>query len=337
MEMTSPQAGVIAKNSSIAVRPYSEHVSSNMGLERYDMVLFEGIFHEEPLVCLESNGIRRYLSGLNEFAPELKKLPEEERNARIKDIRETVAQLEKELVSNVLDPEDPDFWSKVVLLKPNNDEFWGNIIMRMSNDPVYLDPATDPNDMIKLRAIEAGGFSLIAPSIEAARKAPVPPKFYLDKFETTISAKTEVKKLRNRALSELQKLYDKQQNKLFLVCKVVDPNSIQYRKSTSADLMYDNMDSYINGNTVDRDKRKTAEKFLEVASQDVETLKMRAIVKDANFYKLISTKSDGHIYHVRTQTMMGRNPADVVLFLKNPLHEDILSDVMRGVEQYWNA
>lgn len=338
MELTlSEQSQTHKSHSSIAVRPFTENTSDNMGLSRYEMVLFEGIFHEEPLICLESNGIRRYKTGLNEFAPELKSLPEEERLAKIKDIRETVAQLERELVANVIDPEDPDFWKKVILLQPNNDDFWSKIIMRMSNDPVYLTPNTDPYDLIKIRAIEAEGFSMIAPSIESAKTSPFAPKFYLDKFEKSISSRTEVKKLRNKALSELQKLFDKNPSKLFLVSKVVDPNSIQYRKSTAPDLLYDNMDNYINGNTVDRDKRKTAERFLEISGLDMETLKMRAIVKDANFYKLISTKSDGHIYHVRSQTLMGRNPTEVVLFLKNPLHEDIMTDVMRGVEHYWNT
>jgi hypothetical protein len=66
------------------------------------MVLFEGIFHEEQIICLENNGIKRYVTGLNEFAPEIKNLPEEEKEAVIKDIRNTVAQLEKELIANVV-------------------------------------------------------------------------------------------------------------------------------------------------------------------------------------------------------------------------------------------
>ena len=155
-------------NNKISVKPYVDG-NENMGLEQYDMVLFEGVVHEEPLACLLQNGIKRYLTGLNEFAPEIKNLSEDEREAKVKQIRETVAQLEKELASNVVDPKDPDFWNKVELLKPNNDDFWGKIIMRFGNEPVFLDPAKDPYDLIKLRAIEAGGFSLVAKSLEDAR------------------------------------------------------------------------------------------------------------------------------------------------------------------------
>ena len=137
--------------------------------------------------------------------------------------------------------------------------------------------------MIKLKAIEAGGFSVVAKSLEEARSSAIPFKFYLDRYEETASIRTEVKKMRNKALAELQKLFDKNSNKLFYVCKVVDPNSTQYKKSTPLDILYDNMDKYINGETVDKDKRKTAQRFLEVVSLDMETLKLRSMVKDANF------------------------------------------------------
>ena len=283
----------LKRNSSLTIRPYVDNEMANMGLEKYQMALFEGVFHEESLACLEYNGIRRYVSGLNEFAPEIKLMSPDDAEAAIKDIRTTVAQLEKELAANVLDVNDVDFWNKCKLLRPDNDEFWSKITMRFGNEPVYLDPVTDPYDLIKLRAIEAGGFSIVAKSLEVARNSSVPYKFYLDKYEETASIRTEVKKLRNKALSELQKLFDKNANKLFYICKVIDGNSTQYKKSTPLDVMYENMDSYINGDTVDKDKRKTAGKFIEIAALDMETLKLRAIVKDANFYKLISTRATG--------------------------------------------
>lgn len=322
-------------NATISVRPFVDNSTDNMGLQRYNMSLFESCFHEEPLACLENNGIKRYVTGLNEFAPEIKNLNDDDREAAIKQIRITVAQLEKELASNVIDPADTEFWNKVKLLRPDNDQFWERVIMRFGNEPVFLDPAKDPYDLIKLRAIEAGGFSLVAKSLEDARKTPSV-KFYLDKFEETASIKTEVKKMRNKALAELQKLYDKNQNKLFYVCKIVDPNSTQYRKTTPMDIMYDNMDKYINGEGVDKDKRKTAGRFLEVSALDMETLKLRSIVKDASLYKLIATRGDGFIYHMKSATMVGKNPSDVVEYLKNPLNEEILMDLTKEVEKMWN-
>lgn len=320
-------------NNKISVRPYVSG-KDNMGLENYDMVLFEGVIHEEPLACLLQNGIKRYITGLNEFAPEVKNLPEDERKAKIKHIRETVSQLEKELASNVVDPKDSDFWNKIQLLKPNNDQFWGKIIMRFGNDPIFLDPLSDPYDLIKLKAIEAGGFSLCAKSLEDARESGKK-KFYLDKYEETAGVKTQIKKLRNKALAELQKLFDKNSDKLYLVCKVVDANSVQYKKNTPLDILYDNMDSYINGQSVDKNKKRTAQEFLNVSKLDMETLRLRAIIKDATFYKVLATKPDGYIYHLKSHTMLGRTPSDVVEFLKNPLNEDVLKELTSSVENYW--
>jgi len=321
--------------SKISVKPYFNANVENMGLEDYGLSLFDGVKHQEQLACLEINGISRYLTGLNEFAPEVKKLMPEARDAKIKQIRSAVADLEAELASNILDPEDKDFWNKVKLLKPDNNEFWNKIDISVGNEPLFLN-ATDPYDRIKLFAIEAGGFSLIAKSYEDARSRPRPPKFYLDKEEQTVSSRTEYKKLRNKALSELQKLFDKNSTKLFYVAKVVDANSPQYKKSTPLDVMYENMDEYIHAEGSDSNMERAVTTFIDAVKSDMESLKIRAIVKDSSFYKAIITKSDGHIYHAQKNALLGRNVSDVVEFLKNPLNEDILDDLMKKCENYWN-
>jgi hypothetical protein len=324
------------KRSTIAIRPYFDISVDNMGLQKYGLSLFEGAFHEEQLCCLEINGIKRYVTGLNEFAPEVKELPLEEQEAKVKEIRRVVSYLEKSLAANVVDPEDPEFWNKIKLLKPDNGNLWDKIRIRVGNEPVYLEPDKDPYDLIKLYAIEAGGFSMISKSLEEARRQPVPVKFYLDKLEETASVKTEVKKLRNKALSELQKLFDKNQNKLFYVAKILDANSAQYKKSTPNDIIYDNMDKYINGDLVEKDKKKTAQRFLDTVNLDMESLKIRAIIKDSSYYKFISTKADGFIYHLETTTMLGRTATDVAEYLRNPLNEEILINLTKKVEKYWN-
>lgn len=324
------------KRSTIAIRPFFDSGVDNMGLQKYGLSLFEGAFHEEQLACLEINGIKRYVTGLNEFAPEVKNLPLEEQEAKVNEIRRVVSFLEKALAANVVEPDDKDFWNKITLLKPNNEQLWDKIKIRVGNEAVYLEPEKDPYDLIKLYAIEAGGFSMIAKSLEDARGKNVPSKFYLDKLEETASVKTEVKKLRNKALAELQKLFDKNTNKLFYVAKVLDVNSAQYKKSTPNDIVYDNMDKFINGETVEKDKKKTAQRFIDAAGLDMEALKIKAIVKDSSYYKFIATKADGFIYHMETTTMMGRTLTDVAEYLKNPLNEEILINLTKKVEKYWN-
>ena len=92
----------LKRSSSLTIRPFVDNTNDNMGLEKYQMVLFEGVFHEEQIICLENNGIKRYITGLNEFAPEIKNMHPDERDATIKDIRNTVAQLERELADSRL-------------------------------------------------------------------------------------------------------------------------------------------------------------------------------------------------------------------------------------------
>jgi len=324
------------KKTSIAVRPYFDKQSTNMGLEDYGMSLFDGVTHNEQLACLEANGVIRYITGLNEFSPEIKLLSLEAKEARIREIRSSVAELEKDLASNIIDPDDKDFWNKVVLLKPNNTEFWNKIEMSCGNEAIYLDPLK-PFDRIKLHAIEAGGFAMIAKSYEDARSKAVPPKFYLDKEEETVMVRTEYKKLRNKALSELQKLYDKNSTKLFYIAKVVDANSTQYRKSTPLDIIYENMDKYISGDGAESNKERAAKTFMDATNLDMETLKIKSIVRDSSFFKYIVSKPDGYIYHTKTNSLLGRNVSDVIEHLKNPLHEDILKDLIQACEKYWNS
>jgi len=326
-----------AKSGSISIKPFFDPTKTNLGLEKYGMSLFDGIFHEEQLACIERNGIQRYLTGLNEYAPEIKAITDEAaKEAKIKEIRKVVAELERDLAANYIKVDDPDFWSKVVLLKPDNHEFWSKITIRCGNEPVYLDPVKDPHDLIKLYAIEAGGFSIIGKSFEEARSRSVAPKFFLDKFVETVSTKTEVSKLRNKAISELTKLFDKNQNKLLYVAKVVDGNSVQYKKSTPNDVVYDNMDKFIRGEGVEPNIKRAAQTFIDAAALDMETLKIRAIVKDSTYYKFIIPKSDGFIYHTESNAMMGRNAADCIEYLKNPLQDQILLDLTKKLEKHWN-
>ena len=324
------------KKTAIAVRPYFDNTAGNMGLEDYGMSLFDGVTHAEQIACLENNGIVRYVTGLNEFAPEIKLLNEEDRIARVREIRIAIIELEKELAANVIDIEDPLFWNKVKLLKPDNKEFWNQISISCGNEPLFLD-SRDPYDRIKLYAIEAGGFSLVAKSFDDARSKAVPPKFYLDKEEETVMVRTEYKKLRNKALAELQKLFDKNSTKLFYIAKVVDINSTQYRKSTPNDVIYENMDVFINGLGGESNKERAAKSFMDVANLDMETLKIKSIVRDSVFFKYIINKADGYIYHTKSGAMLGRNVSDVVEHLKNPLNEDILKDLNAACEKYWNS
>jgi len=337
MSFTKVEVPGLKVNKKVSIRPYFDPSSENMGLEKYGLSLHEGVYHTEQLVCLEMNGIKRYVTGLNEFAPDIKLMQDkDEREAKIKEIRTVVAQLEREFAANVIDIEDEKFWEKVKILRPDNSEFWDKIELKAGNDITFLDPIKDPYDLIKLYAIDAGGFTIVAKSLVQAETMAKPPKFYLDRQEETVTSKNILRKIRNKALSELQTLYDQDANKLLYVTKVIDPGSPQYKKSTSNDTLYEVMDNYINGVSFEKDKKRAAQTFLDLANQSVGDLKLRAMVKDSTYFKEIQAKADGYIYHTATATMLGRNPADVVEFLKNPLNEDVLVTIQTKIEHEWN-
>lgn len=325
------------KKKAIAIKPFFNPSKQNMGLENYGMALHEGVYHEETLACLEINGVKRYVTGLNEFAPDVKLLPPGEREIKIKEIRSTVSQLEKDLAANVVDPDDKEFWNKLTLLKPDNDKFWSRINLRCGNDPVYLDPETDPYDLIKIHAIKAGGFSIVAKSLKDAKKTNPTPKFYLDTIEESISTRTEYSKLRNKALVALEQMYNKNNTKLMYVAKVVDFDSVQYTKNTPIDVIYENMDIYINGEGTESNKKKAAESFIKASKLSMEDLKINALVKDCLYYRFITTKAGGWIETLDSGIKLGKRQEEVVAFLKKPEQEEVLVSLLSKVESYWNA
>jgi hypothetical protein len=308
-----------------------------MGLEQYGLSLHDGVYHEENLACLEMNGVKRYITGLNEFDPKVKMLSKDKKKTKIKEIREVVAQLEAELAANVVDPNDKDFWNKLTIMKPDNSKFWDKISLRCGNDPVFLDPEKDPYDLIKLHAINAGGFSIVAKSLREAKEMNNPPKFYLDTVEESLSTRTELSKIKNRALVELQKLYDSNTAKLIYVAKICDVDSVQYVKSTPNDILYENMDNYINGLGAESSKKKAASQFLEVSQLTMEDLKIRAVVKDALYYRFITTKAGGWIEPIDSGIRLGKRPSEVLEFLKKPENDETLTSILEKVEPYWNS
>lgn len=319
----------------VSIKPYTDPNQENLGLEKYNYVVFPNTFQVETLAAIEQNGKSRYLTGLNEFAPEVKQIADvDKRKAVISDIRETVAMLERERAFNHLDVEDKDFWSKVEMFKPDNSEIWGKVFIKLGNDDIVLNPKENLDHLILVKAIENGGFSLIATSFEEAKRTKK--KWYLDRQIETISTKINISKLRNKALSLLQIISEEEPRKLFYVAKNIDAHSHQYSNKTLQDIIYDNMDKYINGLGYDNDKKRCAKSFIDYTEMSIEDLKIKAIIKDASFYKFITLKPDGMLYEATQNVMLGRNVSDILEFLKNPTNEDMLDLLMAKVEDVWS-
>lgn len=321
----------------IRIRPFITDME-NMGLENYGMVVFDGVTQTESLGCQEVNGIKRYITGLNEFAPELNHLDEKERKARVMQIRKDIVKLERQLAQNPIpwkegDEEFP--YDKVKVVYNDNSAFWDKIEVKVHNGDIFLDVENNPHDLIRLRAIEAGGFAtLVAPSYEAAVKSGRH-KWYLDRMEKTITDKTSGIKLRNKAISKLTELFDKDTAKLRYVLKNILHDGASIINSTPTDLLYEEADSFINGKGQEKVAGKAAQLFLDVANKKLEDLKLRAIVIDAGKHNFLITRSNGKIYHAKSGEMLGGNIEEVVIKLRDPMEEKLLKDIQDAVEAEW--
>lgn len=326
----------ISKNA-ISIQPYTEANIENMGLEKYDMVLHQGATHKEFLTCLEIHGRKRYLNGLDEFAPEVENLKDPEvKKAKINQIREKVIFLERALAGNdKLKVADKDFWSNVEVVRRDNHEFWGKVTIEVGNDKVYLDEK-DPNDLILISCIEAGGFSEIAPSYEDAKGGSISYKWYLDKKKESSAAKTSGKKIKNEAIAILDSIFKKDSTKLRYLAKCIDGNSVQYKNDTPIDVIYDNLDSFINGHGIERTVTKAANIFIDASKLDMETLRVKAIIRDAAVYKFIIHKPDGNLYHNTSGNMLGKTQADCIEYFKNAMNAKLWEKLEEEVQAYWD-
>jgi hypothetical protein len=330
-ESVIPEPKVIGK---VSIKPYTDPNSENMGLEKYNYVVFPNTWQVETLAAVEQNGKTRYLTGLNEFAPEIKQIKDaDEKAAKISAIRETVATLERERAFNHLKVDDPDFWAKVEMFKPDNSEIWGKVFLKLGNDDYPLDTQNLDHQII-IHAIENGGFSLVATSFEEAKRTKK--KWYLDRQINSIGTKTSVTKLRNKALSILQVISEEEPRKLFYIAKNLNAKGVRYTNATLNDIIYDDMDKFVNGLGFDNNKKRCADTFITSSKMSIEDLKIKAIIKDAAFYKYIITKPDGMLHEQTQNVMLGRNVADVLEYLKNPANDDMLDIIMAKVEHNWN-
>jgi len=343
--MTSTTINAPTK-SALAIRCYVNTGIDNMGLEQYGLSLFEGASQMEPLGFIEKNGVKRFLTGLNENAPEIVALPIQEREAAVKDIRETAAKVHKMLTGG--DPIDPslknkDFWKECKLLSPTNDEFWGKDIPYPEGFTIELDASgkfldlNNPMDILLERAIQAGGYRcLIGKSLEDAASQPNPPKFYLDRLEVSAATNTEGMKLTNQAIVKLVEFSDTDSERLRLIAINFDPNPSQYKTSTPTNVLYKNMNDGIHGLLWEKNKRLAAKTFLEYARMSLEDVQIHAIIKLAKVFRFIDQKPDGFIYFMEQQLVLGRTMEDVFVYLKNPIHTDIFVKLEQKVDAEMN-
>ena len=95
------------------------------------------------------------------------------------------------------------------------------------------------------------------------------------------------------------------------------------------------MDNFINGQGIERSINKAATAFIEASTMNMETLRIKAVVRDASMFKFILHKPDGNLYHNTSGEMLGKNQADCIEFFKNPMNAKLWETLVDEVEVHW--
>jgi hypothetical protein len=309
----------------VSIRQYVDSDVSNLGLENHGMSVFFGENgsggHKEWIGYKQIGNTRVYLTGLEKNSENITSLKSsEEKDAELKQLDEVKKYLESFYGEGVLDSTTRDFWNE--------------IFIEVKTPVLELD-LSDTKELILYYAIKGGGFSEIAPSYEYAKSSVKIYKFYLHEDLEVMSIKTELTKSRNRAKAKLQIMYDEEPKKMFYISKCILPITKGFRSNTVNDIIYQDLNDYIEGKTVKNNIKETATNFLKYAAKDLSELLHEAIVEEALYQRVITKNAENIFINNHTNEEYGRTKEDVSAFLKNPIHTEELLYISEKINGIW--
>ncbi len=351
------------KHAKLSIKPYVGK-ADNTGLKSYNMVIHERVWHTDTIPCRVDGLTKTYKTGLNEFAPEVQNLPKEKKEATIRNIRELVVKAENILAGNANISADDiykkdaegkqtaefttDFWSKVTKFKSviadvfdnrgvRQLSYWDEFNIKLNNEGDILNEE-DIKDLIKVAVIEAGGFSMIAPSYEVAAEDPKERyKFYLDKREDTSAIRTADRKLIARANAKLLAMSEKDANKMFYITKLVSNDSVFFKTGKNAtpnDVLYEECSRYLEG-LLFENKTLAAEKFIKLAESTLGEVKARCVLKDARYLNQVVFKENS-LFDLKSGTILGKNEDEAVVFLMATANHNVFDPLYNFCNAEWN-
>lgn len=308
-----------------SIRQFVNPDDENMGLTKYNLSVFSGAGgnggFKESLGYVEKSGKRFYLTGLDEHSRNVAKISNSEK---------------KEEVIKKLDSVRKNFEERFdgTSLKSTNNDFWQNIVLEVKSGVKELDMG-NIDDQLLYYTILGGGFSQVAPSFEEARRSNYNYKFYLhvDLFEE--EAKITITRIRNKAISILEEIYDSNPGKLFYVVKNVLPISKGYNKKSPVEGLYNDLSEYIMGEVIKNGKARASLAFIEHASKDMAELKLSAIIKEALQFKYIHLDDKKQYIYAETRSIVGRNPDEVHAYFLDVANNDELASLSEKIDIIW--
>lgn len=310
----------------VSIRQYVDKSEFNMGLEKEGLSVFAGENsfggHKEWLGYEEIGDTKIYLTGLNPDASQLDSIKnDEERQQRIEEIT---------LLRNYIQTK------KKASIEADNHSFWKGVFISVDKPTLELD-LSNIADLITYCGIKGGGFTEIAPSLTHAKNSSKTYKFYLHENELAAVELANVKIARNKAIVELQHMFEEDQTKMFYVSKLILPIHLGFRKNSPIATLYDKLDGYIKGEGYTRELKKLPKIFLETSRLPVEELKLRAIIKDALHQSKIRKNAEtNEMYNRETGVKYPPTEGRIFEFLMNPINSEELANLNAQVTAFWN-
>lgn len=264
-------------------------------------------------------GVKRYLCGLDKEVLSYSDLSAEEKKAKMAEIDEIVARLEKVFGPGQLDP--------------TNQSLWGEVKLELTRKTTNLD-LTEPKTELVYHCIKGGGFNTVAASLEEARNNGV--KFYIVEPVEYAESRVSNTKVINKAIGLLDKLDEtKGIDEMFYLAKYLLPVEKGYTKHTPKAMLYKDLDDYINANVVKLPKVRCASQFLEATKKPKIDIIITALVKDGLDYGFLYVNQAGEIKNNETSGIYGNTIERAVAHLQNPAYENELSNLKERVEKKW--
>lgn len=312
----------------VSIRQYVDPEIFNMGLEKFGLSVFAGALsfggQKEYLGCITRGRSKVYLTGLDINSPTILAIKDKDkREQKQLEISQAKEFIEKQVKAN---------------LDANNEDFWQGQYLDVKVPVLELD-LTNVDDLIKYYNIKGGGYSQIAPSLSAAKKATSNHlyKFYLHEDEIAYAEDAQLKRTRNRAAMELEILFDEDPNKLFYVSKLLLPVYNGFRLRTPPAKVYAELDDFIKGVGKKTDIKKLPKQFIDTCNLSIEELKLKAMIKEALHQGKITKHSEtGELYNKSTGTKYPKTEEQIYEFLMSPVNSDELTDINSQISEYWS-
>lgn len=230
-----------------------------------------------------------------------------------------------------------DFYGEEAL-DSSNDTFWkdkGTVSINKETLNTIFDDENDIDALIFRYNVAAGGFSDIAPSLECA--AVSGRKYYLieqedynnETFEDNISSKL-------KANAELNSLYVRGSfDSLLYISWVCSGDTQGFTRNSSKEVIVGTLSDYIDGKLVNKDKKKCADRFLQLANSwknDKENLITEAVFEAAISYGLIFMVDGKYTTKART-TVLGSNKQKAIQNLLDAKNIDELKELKQEVDK----